>query len=167
MAISLRSMKTDPASLEGALLLYVDALARGDRSLISKYSARYVLDFKRRRIYRTLAEQAKLVDQMVGQSIRRFHLCGYMTSTAELSYPEAQRQHTINGCLKYVDGAHERSAHISVIAYRNRGRWVFNPLLIPEDPFHRKVPEAKPIIVPMEAPPPPVSPNKALQLTAR
>lgn len=160
-----REMKIDPASLEGALSLYVGALARGDRKLISNYSARYSLDSKRRRIYRTVAEQTKLVDQMVGQAIRSFHLCSHMTSTAELSYPEAQREHTIIGCIKYVDGANERSAHISVIAYRNRGRWIFSPLLVPEDPFRGKVPESKPILVPMEAPPPPVSSNKRLQRT--
>jgi len=160
-----RPFRTSPDSLDQALLVYTSALAKGDRAIISKYSARFTIGLHRRRIYRPHAEQEKVIDEMIARSIRSFHFCGHFTSTAELSYPPSQRHHQLAGCIRYDDGDRQRVADITVLGYRERGQWVFNPIMVPADPFPIPLSESKRIIVPVESLPPPMLPNKGMQRT--
>jgi hypothetical protein len=146
-------MSKNPMSISGALQRYVDALIKSNRQLISAYSARFVFDSKRRRVYRSQAEQEQYIEQMLKRPLLAFYFYTHFSSTAELKYPEAQRQYTILGCVDYLDEGVELSAGVVVIVYRNGRGWIFNPLLTPEYPFHLKQSEPKPVSIPMPSPP--------------
>jgi hypothetical protein len=154
-----KEMKGNETSLEGSLLRYTSALSSGDISTAAKYLARFTLDTNRKRIYRTRHEQDELLKYMASHPIRAFRFCVEFSSTRELSYSESQREHFIIGYITYGELDKESNSRVFLVGYHDRGQWVFSPVLPPRDIFPVKVPTTIPPI-PMESPPPMISPSK-------
>lgn len=145
--------------LEDALKRYTTALAEGDMVTAAQYLSRFTFDQRRRRIYRTRAEQERLLAEMKERRINGFRYCIGLGSTRELAYRSSQRINTIFGCVIYLDKQGDEWAQMTAVtSYNEGGRRVFDPimapLMSPSDMFPSKILKNEPLQILAEPPPP-------------
>jgi len=113
------------------LVTYLRALTTNDRAGLLKNSSTFVLDERRHPIYRSTAEQSRILDALLKRNFIAFHFCNYFTSTAELRYPKNRRRFEVSVCLTRTKGdGTNASVIVNLSYYYTRNGWLVDPIAL-------------------------------------